>query len=204
MFQESLVLLTDDSCTLSSLTPPSPRLPRCPSSLLTLPPPHSHAQFSALIGPCSGGCHSPANRLSGACSLSNPKEGVSQRATPWLLLANSGHLLRPPASEGKGQTRAARHSGVGEGVGGAGGVRERRGRVPEVEGWGRPCWNGINNIINDKIYLHFASMFQTFKWCLKEEMYGFCFCDTKMSVLSVFSRLFVKWLTWVEWFFRKN
>lgn len=84
-----------------------------PSSPLTPP-------SLALIGPCSRGCHSPANRLSGACSLSNPKEGVSQRATPWLLLANSGHLVRPPASEGKGQTRAARHSRGG----GTGGVRE--------------------------------------------------------------------------------
>lgn len=135
-------------------------LPHFSSPLLILPPLNSHSQSSALIGPCSRGCHSPANRLSGACSLSNPKEGVSQRATPWLLLANSGHLLRPPASEGKGQTRAARHSRGGgweEGeTGGWGG--EGRGRVSEVEGWGWPCWIGINKIYWYWIFLIYRNM----------------------------------------------
>lgn len=56
---------------------------------------------SALSGPRWRGCHSPAYRPSAAWSLSSPTEGVSHRATPWLLLANSGHLLRPPASEGQ-------------------------------------------------------------------------------------------------------
>lgn len=80
---------------------------------------------SALSGPRWRGCHSPAYRLSGACSLSNPKEGVSHRATPWLLLANSGHLLRPPASEGQRSNKSSQAQrgwvGLGLGMGGRGG-----------------------------------------------------------------------------------
>lgn len=56
---------------------------------------------------CHERCHSPANWPSGACSLSRPvTQWVSDR--PWLLLSNSGQgtslLLRPPASEVRGQT----------------------------------------------------------------------------------------------------
>lgn len=158
MCQKSLILLTDNSCTLSLLPPSSSSLflSSC-TSPHPLPSLHSHAQSSALIGPCSRGCHSPANRLSGACSLSNPKEGVSQRATPWLLLANSGHLLRPPASEGKGQTRAARHSRGG--VGQAGRGREEGG----CQGWRGEVGHagGINKIRNDQIFVHYTTMYMT-------------------------------------------
>ncbi len=152
MCQKSLIFLTNNSCTLSLLPPSSSSLflSSCVSPH-PLPSLHSHAQSSALIGPCSRGCHSPANRLSGACSLSNPKEGVSQRATPWLLLANSGHLLRPPASEGKGQTRAARHSG--------GGCQGWRGEVGHA--------GGINKIRNHKRVVHYTTAYLTLTWDLK-------------------------------------
>lgn len=90
--------------------------------------PGNHSSISAssaLSGPRWRGCHSPAYRLSGACSLSNPKEGVSHRATPWLLLANSGHLLRPPASEGQRSNKSSQAQrgwvGLGLGMGGRGG-----------------------------------------------------------------------------------
>lgn len=100
---------------------------------------------SALSSPRWRGCHSPAYRLSGACSLSNPKEGVSHRATPWLLLANSGHLLRPPASEGQRSNKSSQAQrgwvGLGLGMGGRGGG-----------GCGWPCWKRTLKLRNHSTF----------------------------------------------------
>lgn len=94
----------------------------------------------------------------GSLLIIQPQRG---RVTEGDALIVIGQLWTPAPPTCKRGQRSNKSSQAQRGGGGSGGVREGGGRMSEVEWGGWPCWNGINKIINDQLFLHFTTMYLT-------------------------------------------